>query len=42
MFWKESGATGAGSSVVVKQVLFLWSWEKPSNNEYCLSLKKYE
>jgi hypothetical protein len=27
MFWKESGATGAGSSVVVKQVLFLLSWE---------------
>jgi hypothetical protein len=28
--WKESGAMGAGSSVVVKQVLFLMSWEKPS------------
>jgi hypothetical protein len=27
MFWKESGATGAGSSVVVEQVLFLLSWE---------------
>jgi hypothetical protein len=31
MFWKESGATGAGSSVVVKQVLFLMSWEKPTS-----------
>jgi hypothetical protein len=27
MFWKESRATGAGSSVVVEQVLFLLSWE---------------
>jgi hypothetical protein len=27
MFWKESRATGAESSVVVKQVLFLLSWE---------------
>jgi hypothetical protein len=26
-FWKESSATGAGSSVVVKQVSFLLSWE---------------
>jgi hypothetical protein len=27
VFWKERSATGAGSSVVVKQVLFLVSWE---------------
>jgi hypothetical protein len=27
MFWKESGTMGAGSSVVVKQVLLLLSWE---------------
>jgi hypothetical protein len=26
-FWKESSTTGAGSSVVVKQVSFLLSWE---------------
>jgi hypothetical protein len=27
MSWKEGGTTGAGSSVVVKQVLLLLSWE---------------
>jgi hypothetical protein len=37
--WKENGATGAGSSVVVKQVSFLLSQENP-NNKYCLSLRK--
>jgi hypothetical protein len=37
--WKENGATGAGSSVVVKQVLFLLFRENP-NNKYCLSLRK--
>jgi hypothetical protein len=40
-FWKENSVTGAGSSVVVKQVSFLLSRENP-NNEYCLSLKKDE
>jgi hypothetical protein len=40
-FWKENSATGAGSSVVVKQMSFLLSGEDP-NNEYCLSLKKDE
>jgi hypothetical protein len=34
-FWKENSATGAGSSVVVKQVSFLWFRENP-NNKYCL------
>jgi hypothetical protein len=36
---KENGATGAGSSVVVKQVSFLLFRENP-NNKYCLSLRK--
>jgi hypothetical protein len=27
VFWRERGATGAGSLVVVKQVLFLVTWE---------------
>jgi hypothetical protein len=36
---KENGATGAGSSVVVKQVSFLLLRENP-NNKYCLSLRK--
>jgi hypothetical protein len=40
-FWKENSATGAGSSMVVKQVSFPLSRENP-NNEYCLSLKKDE
>jgi hypothetical protein len=40
-FWKENNATGAGSSVVVRQMSFLLSWENP-NHEYCLSLKKDE
>jgi hypothetical protein len=31
MFWKESSTTGAGSSVVVKQVLLLLSWENPNH-----------
>jgi hypothetical protein len=37
--WKENGATGAGSSVVVKQVSFLLFRENP-NNKYFLSLRK--
>jgi hypothetical protein len=36
---KENSATGAGSSVVVKQVLFLFLRENPKN-KYCLSLRK--
>jgi hypothetical protein len=36
---KENGATGAGSSVVVEHVLFLFLRENPKN-KYCLSLRK--
>jgi hypothetical protein len=36
---KENGATGARSSVVVKQMLFLFLRENPKN-KYCLSLRK--
>jgi hypothetical protein len=36
---KKGGATGAGSSVAVKQVLFLLFQENPKN-KYCLVLRK--
>jgi hypothetical protein len=36
---KGNSATGAGSSVVVKQVLFLFLRENPKN-KYCLSQRK--
>jgi hypothetical protein len=39
-FWKESSATGAGSSVVVKQVSFLLSWENLKQRVLPFSKKK--
>jgi hypothetical protein len=42
MFGKESSTTGAGSSVVVKQVVTSIVFGKTLTIEYCLSLKKYE
>jgi hypothetical protein len=39
-FWKERSATGAGSSVVVKQVSFLLSWENPKQRVLPFSEKR--
>jgi hypothetical protein len=38
VFGNENNTTGAGSSVVLSNVLFLLLWEKTS--KYCLSLRK--
>jgi hypothetical protein len=39
-FWKENSATGAGSSVVVKQVSFLLSRENPKQRVLPFSEKR--